>query len=129
VDWIRACVVAISEEDANLISAGVKVRKIGWGTWSPIREHCRKVGANWDGIDVNRTYFAQPCIATRFEFVEYFLFPDETFDLVIGNKTLEHWTSSAAGPKSAFGSASACARSVGRYSTMCQSTSMARACL
>jgi SAM-dependent methyltransferase len=91
VNRARACVVAIGEEYHALIAPGSRVLEIGCGTWSPTREHCARVGAAWDGIDINPTYFGAPTIATRIESVEDLSFPDATFDLVIGNQTLEHW--------------------------------------
>jgi SAM-dependent methyltransferase len=92
VNRIRACVAAICEEYCELITPEAKVLEIGCGTWSPIREHCSKIGAHWDGIDVSRFYYDTPIIATRIESVEDLSFPTCTFDLVIGNQTLEHWT-------------------------------------
>lgn len=91
VNRVRACVVAIGEEYNGLIKPGMHILEIGCGTWSPTREHCLKVGAQWDGIDISPTYYGKPTIATRIESVENLSFPEEIFDLVIGNQTLEHW--------------------------------------
>ena len=44
VNSVRACVVAISEEYCRLIQPGMRVLEIGCGTWSPIQEHCQKLG-------------------------------------------------------------------------------------
>jgi len=91
VNQVRACVVAISEEYCELITEGTRVLEVGCGTWSPIREHCQRVGAKWDGIDASEYYYGKPTIATRIESVEKLSFSDKTFDMVIGNQTLEHW--------------------------------------
>jgi SAM-dependent methyltransferase len=91
VNRARACVVAIGEEYNALITRGKRVLEIGCGTWSPTKEHCERVGADWDGIDISPTYYGKPTIATRIESVEDLSFPDETFDVVLGNQTLEHW--------------------------------------
>ncbi|MCS6775604.1 MAG: class I SAM-dependent methyltransferase, partial [Chthonomonadaceae bacterium] len=47
-----------------------------------------------DGIDISPTYYGKPTIATRIESVEALSFPDQTFDLVVGNQTMEHWNES-----------------------------------
>ena len=91
VNSVRACVVAISEEYCRLIQPGMRVLEIGCGTWSPIQEHCKKLGVAWEGIDASDTYFGEKTIATRIESVEALSFDDASFDLVIGNQTLEHW--------------------------------------
>jgi SAM-dependent methyltransferase len=88
---IRACVVAITHKYNDLITSGSHVLEIGCGTWSPIKEHCEQIGAIWEGIDVSDTYYGKPTIATRIESVEFLSFPNETFDFVIGNQSLEHW--------------------------------------
>jgi SAM-dependent methyltransferase len=91
VNRVRACVVAITDEYCRLIGEHASVLEVGCGTWSPIQEHCERVGARWEGIDICDTYYGKPSIATRIESVEQLSFPDETFDFVIGNQTLEHW--------------------------------------
>lgn len=91
VNLVRACVVAICQEYNRLIAAGMRVLEIGCGTWSPIRQHCQQFGARWEGIDANEFYYGERTIATRIESVEDLSFPDETFDIVVGNQTLEHW--------------------------------------
>jgi SAM-dependent methyltransferase len=67
------------------------VLEIGCGSVSQVRDHFLKIGANWEGIDIQMNYFGHPTIATRIESVEAVSFGDETFDFVIGNQTLEHW--------------------------------------
>ncbi len=99
VNLVRACTIAINEEYCRLITAGTRVLEIGCGIWSPIYEHCKKVGAKYDGIDISEYYYGQRTIATRIESVEHLSFPDETFDLVIGNQTLEHWNESGCRPE------------------------------
>lgn len=91
VNQLRACVVAIVSEYCDLIKPEHRVLEIGCGTWSPIRDYCLMIGAVWDGVDVQSTYYGKPTIATRIESVEALSFADESFDFVIGNQTLEHW--------------------------------------
>lgn len=91
VNSVRACVVAISDEYCRLIQPGMRVLEIGCGTWSPIQQHCAQHGVAWEGIDASDMYFGERTIATRIESVEALSFEDESFDLVIGNQTLEHW--------------------------------------
>lgn len=91
VNLIRACVVAINQQYCSLIVPGMRVLEIGCGSWSPIRVYCDHNNALWDGIDVAATYLGKPTIATRIESVEELSFPDQSFDVVIANQSLEHW--------------------------------------
>lgn len=86
-----ACAIAIVDSYLELIKPGMKVLEIGCGTWSAIRNHCEKVGAAYEGLDVQAEYYGIPCIATRLENLADLSFADDTFDLVIGNQTMEHW--------------------------------------
>jgi SAM-dependent methyltransferase len=91
VNRIRACVVAICDSYCELIQPNTRLLEIGCGTWSPLREACNSVGAHWEGIDISREYYGKPTIATRIESVEDLSFPEQYFDLVIANQSLEHW--------------------------------------
>lgn len=51
------------------------------------------------GIDAQQEYQGKPTIATRIETVASLSYPDETFDFVIGNQTLEHWNEFGDCPK------------------------------
>jgi SAM-dependent methyltransferase len=73
------------------IERGTRVLDIGCGTWDRIRRHCEKVGAVYEGIDVLAEYFGKPTVATRLENLAELSFDDESFDLVVGNQTMEHW--------------------------------------
>lgn len=86
-----ACTVAIVDDYLRAITAGMTILEIGCGTWSKIKDHCIAVGANYHGIDVIEEYYGVPTIATKFENLASLSYPDETFDLVIGNQTMEHW--------------------------------------
>lgn len=91
VNLVRACTVAISHEYCSLIAPNTKVLEVGCGTWSPIRDQCLRIGASWEGVDATEYANGVRSLATRIESVEDISFPDETFDLVLGNQTLEHW--------------------------------------
>lgn len=86
-----SCIVAIVDDYLKHIQPGMRVLEIGCGTWSKTRDHCLKVGASFEGIDVQKEYYGVPCIATRYENLAKLSFSDEEFDIVIGNQTLEHW--------------------------------------
>jgi SAM-dependent methyltransferase len=73
------------------IQAGMQVLDVGCGTWPLIRDHCQQVGAHYEGIDVRTEYFGIKTIATRLENLAELSFPDNSFDIVIGNQSMEHW--------------------------------------
>jgi SAM-dependent methyltransferase len=77
----------------------MKVLEVGCGTWSRIRDHCLRVGASYEGLDVLPEYYGVPCIATRLENLAALSFRDEEFDLVIGNQTMEHWAEHGCTPQ------------------------------
>ena len=91
VNALRACVVGITQEYCSLITRHSRVLEVGCGAWSPVRQHCINVGAKWEGIEISGDCCGLPSIATRIESVEALSFPDGSFDIVIGNQTLEHW--------------------------------------
>jgi SAM-dependent methyltransferase len=86
-----ACTIAIVESYLPEIKAGMSVLEVGCGTWSKIIDHCKKVGAKYEGLDVQSEYYGIPCVATRLENLAQLSFADEQFDLIIGNQTMEHW--------------------------------------
>lgn len=86
-----ACTVAIVESYLPLIHSGMKILEIGCGSWSRIRDYCMEVGAVYEGLDVQAEYYGAQCVATRIGNLAELSCPDSSFDLVIGNQTMEHW--------------------------------------
>lgn len=86
-----ACTVAIVESYLPMIKAGMRLLEIGCGTWERIKRHCAEVGAHYEGIDTQSEYYGKPTTATRIENLASLSYADESFDLVIGNQTMEHW--------------------------------------
>lgn len=86
-----ACTYAIVEQYLPLIKKGMKVLEVGCGTWPKIRDYTQSVGAHYEGLDVQEEYYGIKSIATKFENLAELSFSDQTFDLVIGNQTMEHW--------------------------------------
>jgi SAM-dependent methyltransferase len=69
----------------------MSVLEIGCGTWSLLKTICIQAGALYEGIDTQAEYYGKPTIATKIENLQDLSFLDETFDLVIGSQTIEHW--------------------------------------
>ena len=92
INHVRACTVAINRKYCEQIRPGHRILEIGVGHWSPVREHCLESDAQWDGIDVEKSYLGKPTIATRIESVERLSFDDDVFDFVISTQALEHWS-------------------------------------
>lgn len=88
---IGACTFAIVDSYRELLRPGMRVLEIGCGTWPLLKSICIQVGAHYEGIDTQAEYYGKPTIATRIENLQELSFLDETFDLVIGNQTIEHW--------------------------------------
>jgi SAM-dependent methyltransferase len=88
---IGGCEVPIVQGYLPLIKPGMKVLEIGCGAWAMIKDHCKLVGAEYVAIDTVHEYFGKKSVATHFENLAALSFPDESFDLVIGNQTMEHW--------------------------------------
>ena len=86
-----ACTIAIVELYLPLIKSGMKVLEIGCGSWSKIRDHCLDVGAIYEGLDVQDEYYGIKSVATKIGNLAELDYPDNEFDLVIGNQTMEHW--------------------------------------
>lgn len=86
-----ACTIAIVESYLSHIEAGMDVLEIGCGSWAKIRDRCRSAGARYEGLDVAAEYYGVKNVATRLENLAELSLPDESFDLVIANQTMEHW--------------------------------------
>lgn len=85
---LAACPIPIVEDYLHEINSGSTVLEVGCGSWSRVREHCLAVGAHYEGIDSS----AGPgSVATRIENLADLSFPDESFDVVIGTQSMEHW--------------------------------------
>lgn len=85
------CIIPIVESYCHYIEPNMRVLDVGCGSWSYIRDYCEQIGARYEGIDVVEEYFGEKTVATRLENLAELSFDDETFDLVIGNQTMEHW--------------------------------------
>jgi SAM-dependent methyltransferase len=88
---IGGCEGPIARSYLEMIKPGMRVLEVGCGSWGLIRDRCLEVGAHFEGIDAETEYFGVKNIATRFENLADLSFEDESFDLVIGNQTMEHW--------------------------------------
>lgn len=88
---LGACVIPIVEDYLSFINGNMRVLDIGCGSWNKIKHHCEKVGAVYEGVDVVAEYFGEKSVATRIENLASLSFPDEYFDIVIGNQSMEHW--------------------------------------
>lgn len=88
---LGACEIPIVEDYLHLIKPGMYVLDIGCGSWDRIKSYCENVGAHYEGIDTEPEYFGKKSVATRFENLADLSFSNESFDLVIGNQTMEHW--------------------------------------
>jgi len=88
---LGACMIPIVEDYLCFIKKGMQVLELGCGAWDLIKNHCLAVGAHYEGIDVLTEYLGKKTVATRIENLADLSFPDEQFDLVIGNQTMEHW--------------------------------------
>jgi SAM-dependent methyltransferase len=88
---IGGCEVPIVQTYLELIKPGMRVLEVGCGAWGMIRDRCMEVGAHFEGIDAETEYFGVKSVATRFENLADLSFADDSFDLVIGNQTMEHW--------------------------------------
>jgi len=91
---LGSCMIPIIEGYLAQISPGMRILDVGCGTHRAIQSYCQTVGAEYEGIDIEATYFGKPVIATRMENLADLSFPNEFFDIVIGNQTMEHWAES-----------------------------------
>lgn len=88
---LGACMLPIVDNYLGFIEKGMSVLDIGCGSWDLIKTHCEKVGAYYEGIDTCADYFGKETVATRIENLAELSFLDNSFDVVIGNQTMEHW--------------------------------------
>ncbi|MCO5141908.1 MAG: class I SAM-dependent methyltransferase [Oligoflexia bacterium] len=88
---LGACVYAINEEYIEKIKPNMRVLEIGCGSWSNIKIACQKIGAHYEGVDTIEEYYGKKTVATKIENLAELSFDNDTFDLVIGNQTIEHW--------------------------------------
>lgn len=88
---IGGCVRPIVTNYLTQIKPNMRVLEIGCGAWSPIKIHCDEIGAHYEAIDYSKEYFGEPVVATRIENLADLSFENDSFDMVIGNQSLEHW--------------------------------------
>jgi SAM-dependent methyltransferase len=83
--------IPIVQDYLSLIHKDLRVLEVGCGAWDFIKKYCRTVGAHYEGIDAQPFYFGRKTVATRIENLSSLSFPNDYFDLVIGNQCMEHW--------------------------------------
>jgi SAM-dependent methyltransferase len=88
---LRKCVVAGIE--AHLHDAkGKSVLELGFGRFSLAKTLINRSGGIWTGVEPHQPKDKQPKIGHgSYGHTEDIPFPDETFDMVFGIQTLEHW--------------------------------------
>lgn len=87
---LRKCVVAASEAHLRNVSPGMEVLELGFGRRSLARHIVELRGARWTGIEPEVDEPPQ-LGAGGFGHTAEIPFPDETFDLICGIQSFEHW--------------------------------------
>jgi SAM-dependent methyltransferase len=73
------------------LQGNLSVLEIGCGAHSLLKDQL-KPPAIWEGIDViDADRKGRPSVATRRASVDAIPWPDETFDYVVSNQSIEHW--------------------------------------
>lgn len=88
---LRNCITPIVERYKSLLRPTDRVLEVGCGAWSPIKEYCSQIGAQWEAIDILEEYMGKKTLATKIASVGAIPFPDNHFDFVIANQSMEHW--------------------------------------
>jgi SAM-dependent methyltransferase len=88
---LGACMLPIVEDYLSLIGPGMRVLEVGCGAWRRVRDHCEAVGARYEGINPEADYLGVATAATRLENLAALSDPAETYDVVLGTQTMEHW--------------------------------------
>ncbi|MBI3543284.1 MAG: methyltransferase domain-containing protein [Deltaproteobacteria bacterium] len=88
---IGSCMIPIVDAYLPLVKKGMRVLEVGCGSWPKLKDHCAKVGAHYEGIDTQAEYFGKKTVATKVENLAELSYETDSFDLVIGNQTMEHW--------------------------------------
>lgn len=88
---LGSCFIPIVERYISVIKTRANVLEIGCGTWDRIKNYCIENNIEYEGIDTQKEYFGAPTVATRIENLAKLSYPDNSFDIVLGNQTMEHW--------------------------------------
>lgn len=88
---LGGCLIPIIEGYDQYILNNMHVLEIGCGSFSEVMNICNKKNADYEGIDVLKEYFGKKTVATRIENLADLSYPNNYFDLVVGNQTMEHW--------------------------------------
>lgn len=87
----RKCAAAAIEANLNDVN-GESVLEIGGGSWALARNLIRRSGGTWTGIDPGQPQGKKARIGhSGYGHAADIPFADETFDLVYGIQTFEHW--------------------------------------
>jgi SAM-dependent methyltransferase len=80
----RSCVKGTNRNFVEVIEADESVLEIGCGDWSYLRDHL--ADGQWCGIDVVETD-----VTSKVGSVGDIPYPDESFEYVVSNQSMEHW--------------------------------------
>ena len=92
VPWgkLRSCIVASIEYHLRDLR-GKRVLELGCGESSHARAVIEAVGGNWVGLDQRAGKGKNPSVRSIAASVPDLPFRDESFDVVVGIQTIEHW--------------------------------------
>ena len=87
---LRKCVVAAIEANLNDLK-GKKALELGFGRFSLARRLIRRSGGSWTGVEPSRKNPPSGVGHGGYGHAADIPFPEETFDLVFGIQSFEHW--------------------------------------
>lgn len=84
--------MGLVQEEVLRIPPNSSVLEIGCGSWGFVRDLVEERGAVWQGIEpASHDSSGNPSIATKQGVVDRIPYPDNTFDFIISNQSIEHW--------------------------------------